>query len=68
MIKIENDDQLDAAIARVDELLKFVGTNDNGADWSTLTQEQAKELEELSDAIEKFEGRTDILNRDYRIV
>jgi len=67
-MKIENDDQLDAAIARVDELLKFVGTNENGADWSTLTQEQAEELEEVSDAIEEYEDRTDILNRNYRIV
>jgi hypothetical protein len=66
-MKIENDDQLDAAIARVDELLKYVGTNENGADMSTLTQEQAEELEELSDAIEEYEDWTDILNRDYRI-
>lgn len=66
-MRIETDDQLDVAIARVDELLKFVGTNDNGADWSTLTQEQAEELEEFSNAIEEYEERTDILNRDYRI-
>lgn len=67
-MKIENDDQLDVAIAKVDELLKLVGTNENGADWSTLTQEQAKELEDVSNAIEEYEDRTDILNRNYKIV
>ena len=60
-MKIETDDQLDIAIARVDEILKV---NDS---FDRMSMEEAKELNELSDAIEEYEDRTDILNRDYKI-
>jgi hypothetical protein len=55
-MKIETDDELDVAVARVDELLIY-----------RSTPEEEQELEELSDAIYEFEKRTDILNRNYRI-
>ena len=57
-MQIKTDDQLDIAIARIGELLKL---------WK-LTPEENKELEEISDAVWEYEERTDILNRNYRIV
>jgi antitoxin component HigA of HigAB toxin-antitoxin module len=51
-MKINTDAELDKAIAEVDRLID-AGTDENDP-----------RLNELSDAIEEYESRTDILNRE----
>ena len=59
-MKITNDEELDAAIAKLDGLLDQV--RDLNA-----SNPLSGEIEELSNAIEEYEERTDVLNRDETI-
>jgi len=55
LLYLENDDQLDEAIAFIDEHFKRGKSMDD------------PDLLKLTDLIWEYEERTDILNRNYRI-
>lgn len=57
-MNILDDVELDQAIKELDKLLSKVSNND---------EPLSEEINILSDAIEKYESATDILNRDYKI-
>ena len=58
-MRIETDQELNRIITRVDDLIDkaYKGKGRN------LSLEEQNELDKLSDAIEEYENRTDILNR-----